>query len=258
VGGFSVRDFADDVKFCVGAYGLAKYVYVSEPLLDYRLHGTSRTEAAGGGLQMQRLFADLMPRIVITLQQRGFHPKLVLEQAIRRSLDDLDLFIEDVWYRKLARWIAPWWRGYPRLEYFFLSGLIDVPGFSAKLGRPPMRLSIRDADGRRRASVWTIFLLRLYLMSKKRELRRLAKITSNLLLTWATVALEVSAKEALAIRVCSVDFRTLWAARQLQVAFGWKPLLDSSIANPPSWLRWARASGHEPLLDCKTEICLTR
>jgi glycosyltransferase involved in cell wall biosynthesis len=258
VGGFSVRDFADDVKFCVGAYGLAKYVYVSEPLLDYRLHGMSRTEAAGGGLQMQRLFADLMPRIVTTLQQRGLHPQQVLEQAIRRGLDDLDLFMEDVWYRKLARRIAPWWRGYPRFEYFFLAGLIDVPGFSAKLGRPPKRLSIRDADGRWCVSVWTTFLLRLYLMSKKRELRYLTKKTSNLLLTWATVALEVSAKEVIAIRVCSVDFRTLWAARQLQVAFGWKPLLDSSIVNPPSWIRWGRASGHEPLLDCKVEISLTR
>jgi glycosyltransferase involved in cell wall biosynthesis len=258
VGGFSVRDFADDVKFCVGAYGIAKYVYVSEPLLDYRLHALSRTEAAGGYDRMQCLFADLVPKIIPVLEQRGLRPKLVMEQAIRHRLDDLDFFIEDVWYRKLAKWVTPWWQGYPRFEGFFSSGLVDVHGFSKKLGRPARPRSIRNASGRVCVSFWTTFLLRLYLLLSRREQRHLAKKARSLLLTWATSALDISSKEIISIRICSIDFRTLWAARQLQVAFGWKPLFDSSIAEPPIWLRWGRASGCEPLLDCKTDIRLTR
>jgi hypothetical protein len=73
-GGFSVADFADDVRFCVRAFGLAQYIYVRQPLVDYRLHAGSRTEEAGGSPEMVRVFARLMPKIIRELEGRGLRP----------------------------------------------------------------------------------------------------------------------------------------------------------------------------------------
>lgn len=258
LGGFSVRDFADDVRFCVSAYGLAQYVYVPEPLLDYRLHDNSRTEEAGGGGQMHRVFADLMPKIVPVLEQRGLDPLQMMEQAIREALDDLDFFIEDLWYRKLSKMASAWWQGYPRLDYFFSAGLVDIPGFSSALGKPPWRPWIRDKDDKVRVPPWAAIRMRCHLFLRRRDLRRLSKRPFNMLLTWACLKLGVKSDTPVSLRICSLDFRTLWAARQLQIVLGWTPLLDSSVAHAPDWLDWGSAKGTEPILDCSREISLSR
>jgi hypothetical protein len=253
MGGFSVRDFADDVRFCVGAYGMAHYVHVREPLMDYRLHANSRTEEAGGGGQMQRVFAELMPKIIPTLEQRGLRPVEKLEQAIREGLAELDLFIEDHWHRKLAGISPAWWRGPIGIDAFFLAGLLDVPGFSKKLGRPPRGRLIRDADNRICVMPWTRRKLRRYLKDHRDDLHRLIEKPRNMLITWASIKMGANAGSPVAFRVRALDFRTLWAARQLEIALGWTPLLDASVTGP-SWLRWGVASGTEPVLDCAEQV----
>src|SRR5882757_879432 len=50
IGGFTVKDFADDVRFCISAYGIAEFIYVREPIIEYRIHTGSRTEDAGGSV----------------------------------------------------------------------------------------------------------------------------------------------------------------------------------------------------------------
>lgn len=246
VGGFSIRDFADDVRFCVSAYGLAHYIYIREPLLDYRLHNDSRTEEAGGTGLMQRLFADLMPKILPTLEQRNLRPLQILEQAICDGLDDVDLLAEDIWYRKFSKRVPPWWQGRPRLNHFFWSGLVDIPGFSAKLGRPPLRWSIRHEDAQ--VPRWAVIGMRGYLYTQHRKLRRLLRAPRNMLLTWASAKWGAAIGDSKRIRVNDLDFRTVWAARQLQVALGWHPVIDSNIRQAAEWLYWDIATGTEPPL----------
>jgi hypothetical protein len=254
LGGFSIRDFADDVRFCVSAFGLARYIYVRDPLVDYRLHGGSRTEEAGGHGKMQRIFVDLMPKVLPDLEQRGLHPLQAMEQAIREGLDDMELFIENYWYRKLSRFAAAWWQGYPRLDHFFMHGLLDLPGFNAALGRPPRQFMIRSDNGR--VYPWSILLLKSFLIGCRRPLRRMAQKPRDMLLTWACMKLGAASGEKVSIRIRSLDTRTLWAARQLEHLLGWIPLLDPAIDPMPKWLGWNRANGTEPLLDCSSEISL--
>lgn len=48
IGGFTTDDLADDVYFVLRADGLSPRVHISEPLMEYRVHGQSRTELSGG------------------------------------------------------------------------------------------------------------------------------------------------------------------------------------------------------------------
>ena len=254
-GGFSVDDFADDVRFCVGAFGLARYVHVKEPLVDYRLHTRSRTEAAGGNRQLQHLFIDLMPKLAPTLEQRGANPIEALRQGIRDGLDDVDLFMEDLWHRKLSRIAAPWWLGPATLDHFFAAGLVDVQGFS-EWGRPPSRWMLYDATGNLRVLPWKRLLLRVRLLSYGRDLRKLLRRPRDMLLTWAVMSLGIDSRTPVAIQVRSLDVRTLWAARQLQEVLGWTPLLHPDVSARGRWLKWGRATGSEPFLDCRDDIIL--
>lgn len=254
MGGFGARDFADDVRFCVAAYGLAHYIHVREPLVDYRHHPTSRTEEAGGYRQMERVFHRLMPKIVPLLEERGFQPVSALEQAIRDGLDDVDLRLEDLWHRRLVRITRPWWRGPIRIDYFFFAGLLDIRGFTSKLGRPPRSRFVRDEAGRIRVMPWTRRTLRRFMKAHRGEITHLLIQPRNRLLTWAGMKLGHSASNTTAFRIKSLDFRTLWASRQLEISLGWTPLLDPGIAKVPDWLHWGVATGTEPLLDCSGEI----
>ena len=257
IGGFEARDFADDVRFCVSVYGLAQYVYVREPLVDYRHHPKSRTDEAGGYRQMQRIFHDLMPKIAPLLEQRGLQPIRAVEQAIRGGLDDLDLLVEDHWHRRPDKKTQAWWRGAVRVDNFFFAGLLDIPGFSSKLGRPPRKRFIRDEAGRICMMPWTRRSLRRYMKACRPEIHRLTMAPRNMLPTWACMKLGHDASNTTAFRIKSLDFRTLWAARQLEISLGWRPLFDPGIAKRPDWLLWGVATGTEPLLDCSGEISLS-
>jgi hypothetical protein len=257
MGGFSAHDFVDDVRFCVAAYGLAHYIHVREPLVDYRHHPTSRTAAAGGYRQMERFFRDLMPMIVPLLEQRGLQPVRALEQAIRDGLDDVDFLLEDHWHRTLVRIARPWWRGPIRIDNFFFTGLLNIHGFSSQFGRPPRSSFIRDEAGRICAMPWTRRTLRRFMKARRHEIAHVLRQPRNMLLTWARIKQGHNAGKATPFRIKSLDFRTLWASRQLEISLGWTPLLDPGIAKRLEWLHWGIATGTEPLLDCSGEISLS-
>lgn len=253
LGGFSAGDVADDVRFCVGAYGLTEYIYVRGPLVDYRLHSNSRTQHAGGDQEIRRTLVHLMPKILPSIRQRGIEPLLAMTEAVQQSLDDVDLYIEDLWYRKLSKHAAPWWDGYPRMEHFFLHGLVDIPSFSSSFAPPPRQLFNRSNGSE--INPWTAFRLRKILHGQRHEIRRLLERSRNLLLPWACMKLNATTSEPMRVRINSVDFRTMWAARQLEQELGWQPLLHNVIA--PRWLSWNAAEGTEPLLNCADEVSLT-
>src|SRR5262245_21424106 len=136
VGGFGVDDVADDVFFCSSSYGLADYIHVPDPLIDYRVHGGSRTEHTGGSDRMRDEFLSMSPRLRAILERRGIAPVEVLAEAIEQRLDEFDWYLEDRWYRRLGRSIEPWWEGRPRAEHFFHAGLLQELGIPVPEGGP--------------------------------------------------------------------------------------------------------------------------
>ena len=258
LGGFSSNDFADDVRFCTSAYGLANYHYIREPLLDYRIHTGSRTAEAGGSKNIQKILTNLMPKLFTTLEQRGINPLKLMEQEIRECLDDMELHVEDFWHRKLSVSVPAWWQGTPRLDHFFFFGLLNLPGFTFKHGRPPLRLLIRCEDPNVTIFPWTTFRIRIRMLKLRHHLRRMSRKTQLLLLPWSCMKLGVAFDDKVLVRIASLDTRTIWAARQLELSLGWKPLIDPCITNPPRWLKWGRATGAEPLLSLESEILLKK
>lgn len=256
LGGFSERDFADDVKFCVSAHGLARYMHIPDVLVDYRLHNNSRTEAAGGPAGMDPLLIELMLKLLPVIAQRGEAPLAELQRAIRESLDDVDYFVEDLWYRKLAQYSPQWWTGTPRMDHFFFAGLVALPEFDRQAGSPSRQWTLRSCPENITIRPWALARLRHALHRRRHELNLLTSPARNMLAVWACGTLGVTINGRINFRIRSFDFRTLWVARQLQLILDWNPMLDTSAGIAPAWLSWNKAMGTEPLLDCSTEIYL--
>lgn len=256
VGGFSVRDVADDIRFCAAAYGRAEFVHVREPIIDYRVHEGSRTHDAGGVSGMQDVFLGLFSRMLPELEERGLRPREHLATAISERLDDLEWLVEDLWYRLLSRAMPAWWEGAFKIDYLFAAGLLRLPRMRPGKDAPAWSMNLRNAAGRR-VNPLRSAVVRLALRVRGRELRRLAERSVHVLLPWACMELGAEPGKAVGIRIGSLDFRTVWAARQLEAGLGWRPVLDASL-EAPAWLHWGPADGDEPLLDCSRRPRLTR
>ena len=258
VGGFSVHDVADDVRFCIAAHGIADFVHVRAPIIDYRVHAASRTADTGGVSGMRAMFLKLFSRVLPELETRGLRPRQELADEVRRRLDDLEWMAEHLWYRVMSRRIPAWWRGRFRIDRLFEAGLLRLPKFTPGLDAPPLRtaLGLHEPDGGR-INPLRGALAALFLRLRARPLRLQADHAALLLLPWACMELGPEPGAALAFRIRGLDFRTLWAARELQASLGWIPLLDPTVTAPP-WLGWDRAAGHEPLLDASHQPHFTR
>lgn len=256
IGGFSVRDVADDVRFCTTAHGVAEFVYVREPILDYRAHEGSRTTDAGGVSGMREMFLKLFVRMRPELEARGIEPRQCLAREICARLDDLEWLLEDWWHRDISKALPAWWEGPFKIDHLFAAGFLRLPRIQPGHNAPVWRLGLRDAAGRR-VNPLRSALVRLYLRIRARDARRLAERAVQVLLPWACMELGVEPRAPVAIRIRSFDFRTVWAARQFEAVLGWRPLVDPAVT-PPLWLRWGAAAGDEPLLDCSREPRLQR
>lgn len=244
VGGFSSNDLADDVRFCAAAYGLAEYVHVREPLLDYRVHERSRTTSSGGWLKIQQSFLNMFAELRPVLAARGVDPAPVLQRAMADRFDDLEWFVEDLWYRKLSRVLSPWWTDGVIAEHLFRAGLLELPGFSGDAPRPPRARVIRSSAGRIVAWPWQTWLARLYLSTRRRDIRRLTEKVQQVLLPWAYLTLGAGTSS---VSVSAGHFRDLVCARLLEQGLRWKPVLTAEL-DRPRWLTWSVALGGEPRL----------
>lgn len=258
LGGFSVRDVADDVRFCIAAHGMAEFVHVREPIIDYRVHAGSRTTDAGGVSGMRAMFLRLFARVLPELEARGLQPRRELADEVRRRLDDLEWQAEHLWYRVMSRAVPAWWGGRFKIDRLFEAGLLRLPNLKPGRHAPPLRTAL----GLRRPGGGRINPLRgllgaLFLRLRERPLRLQASHAALVLLPWASMELKAEPGTTLAFRICGLDFRTVWAARELEASLGWQPLLDPAITAPP-WLAWGRATGREPLLDVSAQPHFTR
>ena len=252
LGGFSVKDVADDVRFCIASHGVAEFVHVPEPVIDYRVHDGSRTADAGGVSGMRAMFLKLFNRIAPELEARGLQPRQALADETRRRLDDLEWQAEHLWYRVLARRVPAWWEGRFRIDRLFEAGLLRLPKLQGGEHAPPAGTVFSLRIG-----AWRAALAAVFLRLRGRALRLQADRATLVLLPWACMELCAEPGAPLAFRIRSLDFRTVWAARELEASLGWQPLVDPTLT-PPSWLRWGRATGTEPLLDASRVPTFTR
>lgn len=245
VGGFRANDLADDVRFCVSAYGLAEYVHLEQPLLDYRLHEQSRTTDSGMP-RIRQAFLDMFLELRPQLAGRGVpDPVPGLARGVTEKFEALEDFIETLWRNWLSRVLSPWWTEGRAVDHLFYAGFIRVPGFTGTQPKPPLKPFIRGRDGRIAAGP-----VRVYAAAVLRSLRRvriygLGDRLQHYLLPWAYL---VSNGKPQRFRVARADFRNLVAARQLQYALGWQPTVAPGAQFPP-WIEWPAATGAEPLLE---------
>jgi hypothetical protein len=247
LGGFSTDDVADDVRFCIEAWTQARFVHLPEPLIDYRLHGGSRTEATGGEPCMHRAFLATLAHVRPVLERQGLRPIDVLARAVVQRLDDLDLAVEHWGYtRRLAA--EPWWGGLPRLDPLFQAGLMPVPRRwrAALAGLGPSRAAVLGAllarGGPSLKAAWATQRLRKPLTAALTQL-------ADVLLPWADLQLATpGAADGGALRLRSADARTLVGAGIIRATLGCELRADAQLARP-AWLQLPAARGDEPGLD---------
>lgn len=246
LGGFSAEDLADDVRFCVSSFGLAKFVYVSEPLIEYRLHPGSRTEAAGGPSGMRDAFLVALPKAILTLEQRGMQPMQQVAHELNQRLTEFENLARSLWERNLG-WVPARWLGTFDLDRLFHEGVLTLPKMEPGLYSPPRAFIAWTGDGRWTNPIRYALIRRFF--RRSRELRRYSDRILPLLLPWAQFAAGALAGSTTPFRIRNLDLRTVWIARLLQVELRWSPRIDPSIA-VPHWLHWDPADGTEMLLDC--------
>jgi len=114
IGGFTSDDLADDVFFVVRADGIGPRIHISEPLVEYRVHGNSRTEIWGvqrvrqaiyrSALQAYRVrstslpdpYEGTVPRILAHVDQAARMAQILARHLLRKVPSDLPIWIEGV------------------------------------------------------------------------------------------------------------------------------------------------------------------
>lgn len=244
LGGFSAGDVADDVRFCAQAYGMARFVYLPQPLIDYRLHETSRTAGNGDMRSVRAAFLRAFEGLVPQLQARGVRPLEALAEAIRQKFQDLDCLVEDLWYRKFARHLTAWFEGDACVEPFARVGLLQLPGWYGQ-ALPPLL----GRWGGRWHAPWTTLRLLFHFRRLRRDFRQARIYLRDRLVPWAWLSCKMPRDPGLRFRITSCDIRTIWGAWILHKELGWQPAIDPGCKDVPSWLRWPHANGDEPRLD---------
>lgn len=100
LGGFNASDVADDVIFCVRAWPRSKFFYIPDTLMDYRLHGDSRTTAHGGASKIKKSFLNGFQRVLSEMTALDADPLSALQVKLQQLQIDIQLRLEDIFYRE--------------------------------------------------------------------------------------------------------------------------------------------------------------
>lgn len=239
LGGFSTEDLADDTLFCVRSYGLGPWRRVPKPLVDYRIHASSRTEQAGlRGVEFAVMKGHV--RALPELEARGLNPLGVMAQRISDHLDELESALEDAWLKNCG----------PRLpspigglaEMLFRNGLFKLSGFGAREGGPSRRPLFKMPFAQ--ATRNSFRGVRHEFMKRDADFR-------SVLAGWAYLSAGGSARPGATLQVRSLDFATIWCAKLLSTALGWEPLVSPKAGTPPRWLGWPVAEADGIWLDLR-------
>ncbi|MBS1783828.1 MAG: glycosyltransferase [Acidobacteria bacterium] len=239
LGGFSKEDLADDTLFCSRAFGLGPWRHIPKPLVDYRIHGSSRTEQAGDRGVVQAVLQG-HAKTLLELEYRGLNPLKAMAQRITDHLDELESALEDAWLKNRGQSLPV-----PNGElagWLFYNGQFKLNGFGPKQGGPPKTSPLKQ------------LLLRSPRSSFKgvrhEFMRRQAEFES-VLVGWAWLSAGGPPAAGIKFQVRSLDFATLWCAKLLALRLGWEPMISPSAGPVPRWLRWPVAEHRGAWLDLR-------
>ncbi len=226
LGGFSIEDLADDTLFSTRAYGLGPWRHIPKPLVDYRIHGASRTEQAGTrGVEVAVLQGHA--KALKDLEARGLKPIEAMAQKITDHLDELEAALEDAWLKNYGSKL-PVPRG-GLTERLFSRGEFKLSGFGPREGGPGGTSLLNQAlKGSRKRSFRGV----------RQEFMRRDGDFRSVLTGWAWLTAGMDAKPGTKLQVRSHDYATLWCAKILASSLGWEPMISPEAAPAPKWLAW--------------------
>lgn len=235
LGGFSCDDVADDVLFCIRAYGFGTWKHLREPLMDYRLHAGSRTEDCGGPSKVQQIFLRTFAKVIPELEARGLQPKQEMLKVLREIGEDFRLAAEDLALRSQNLGI-PWWGGDDYLDEVWKAGLVPMPWFRTRDGAPSGFTVLSKLGGKRYNPI-SLWRLRKRMLKMKGIIRLQADRYRTVLSSLACLQF---GNEGVTLTAGASDAMTLWACRMLSKDLGWAV----ELAQPaPPGIRWPRALG---------------
>lgn len=236
VGGFSTRDVADDVLFCLLACDRAHYIHIADALVDYRLHQESRTTGHGGTSEMERSFLRSFARAQGELSARDIHLADALQRKTADLLKSIQLNVEDFWYRR-GKLSAIRLKEPPSLHLMWEIGLFKLPGMK---GKPLHSLLPRKVTGTQnnRIGLWNALRFKLI----QRQLRKQLKVDLQNLrlyaLPWAYLTVNPSQDAKVKCIIGSNHVVAFWLGTMLRETCGWDIRVSDDIAGQvPSWLK---------------------
>lgn len=235
IGGFSTRDVADDVLFCLLACDRAHYVHIPDALVDYRLHQDSRTNGHGGEREMERSFLRSFARAQKTLAPRDVNLAEALRLKTNHLLKSIQLDVEDFWYRRGhisgIRLQAP-----PDLQTIWNIGLFKLPGMK---GKPLQSLYPRKITGVAHGRIGLGQALRFKLIQRKlrKQLKSELQRLKLYIVPWAYLTVDPPQDGRVTCVIDSNHIIAFWLGALLQDICGWDIRVTKQVgAKAPSWL----------------------
>lgn len=259
LGGFNRMDVADDVIFCVRAWPRARFVYISDTIMDYRTHGDSRTTAHGGAWEIERSFLNSYARLMPEMREQGANPIAALAERLHLLQIDMRLRLDHLSYR-LGPKLGPA-DPTPSLAQLVSANLIEL----CDLQSPATIDAPQDGDGVRESR-----LLRLKGKIRKRWLRiqsklqgtpgtlqhmqhidrralwELSTLFRHHAVPWVYLAVNELGPEPV-IRLASKDIYTLWISLVVHRMCGWRfQLADAAGLDLKTWPHIDAPGPHSP------------
>lgn len=233
LGGFNRMDVADDVMFCVRAWPMARFEYVADAIMDYRLHGDSRTEAHGGADEIARSFLAAYLRLLPEMLSLDVYPIEALANRMRQLQIDMELRIEDIWYREGDRTGVA--LPQPSLEAMMAHDMLDLCGLlnESSVAVPDVPETGLIRLKRKVQKRWRRIRTKLQGQSATLPSLSAHKIPRRLIweqstqfrhhaIPWLFLAASSNGAPERPMRLASHDIYTLWTSFALSRMCGWR------------------------------------
>lgn len=232
VGGFCEDNPADDVFFCSSAYGLGPWTHLRKPLVEYRIHRGSRTEAEGQG-RVLRAILSAQERALTRLEARGMDPIAAMEARLSELRTAMEVLAAHG-CRRIGLALDP---SGSALQTLWDLKLLRLSGFGSRhqglASRPPTR-------GAMGLLPWMRSRFRLRGIQKDLAAFQAEFRSVVVALAWFRARREGAVPAR--VHVASPDPLVLWAAQWLRRDLGWEPVLDPGLRGACTSLPWARGS----------------
>lgn len=219
IGGFSTRDVADDVLFCLLAYKGTEYIYIPEALIDYRLHSGSRTSDHGGANKMEKSFLASYSRALPSLEKNSVPVVEALVKKLELKRNDIELKVQDIWFKTKPRAKIKI-DCMPSMEIIWGLTQFHLPDFKVS-NRNLMFFSAAKNASRKRIKISQALQIKLLQRRYRKALKHELLEFRSFALPWLTLSAKNSPHDT-RCWLDSTDIYTIWVAKMASAMLGWK------------------------------------